>query len=258
MSSTETLYVGWQHRESRRWFVVGRLTRVSNGPDLSDREFEFVYVAGVNEALSRGFQPFIAFPDLDRAVRSRELLPFFRNRVMPRNRPDYRAYLEQLALEPTAEEFAILARSGGQRTPERGEIELFAAPVRRADGSYEAYFLVRGIRHVDLNHEVVATLGEGDRLLCVLDVQNTYNPEAVLLRADSKGLVGYVPDYLCGEVSLLLRQKCDVRVTIARINNSPTVPVQNRIMCRLEANAPADLRPFSDPRFAPLDHALAA
>lgn len=263
MTDIEALYVGWQDQESRRWFVVGRLARVSDGGGHGGPEFEFAYVEGVHEARENGFRPFVAFPDLEQAVRSRDLLPFFRNRLMPKSRPDYGLYLEQLALDSAAGEFAILARSGGLRTTEHGEIELFAPPQRRADGAYEAYFLVRGIRHVDPKHEVVAALRERDRLFCVLDVQNPKNPEAVLLRtagsiADGLGLVGYVPDYLCHDVSILLRRHCDVRVIIARINDSPRVPVQNRLVCRLEASMPADLRPFSDPKFAPIDREAAA
>jgi hypothetical protein len=127
MSQNATLFVGWQNQSSRLWHVVARLVR-SIAAD-GKPEYVFEYVRGAEGAASTGFRPFVAFPDEHEIVRSRILLPFFGNRVMPSNRPDYLTYLGQLGLEAPAEELAVLARSGGQRTSERSEVEVFAPPV---------------------------------------------------------------------------------------------------------------------------------
>src|SRR5512137_1142786 len=117
MSQNATLFVGWQDQSSRRWYVVARLER-SLAAD-GKLEYAFRYVRGAEDAARSGFRPFVAFPDQHEVVRSRVLLPFFGNRVMPSSRPDYLTYLDQLGLEAPAEELAILARSGGRRTSER-------------------------------------------------------------------------------------------------------------------------------------------
>jgi hypothetical protein len=214
-------------------------------------EYEFVYVRGADEALENGFQPFVAFPDLDTMVVSHDLLPFFRDRLMPKSRPDYQRYLAQLALDPNDDEFAILARSGGVRTTERAEIELFAPPTQKDDGTYETYFWVRGMRYVDPDRNALDTIQPNDRLFCTLDVQNEKNPNAVLLRTKGKRLVGYAPDYLCDDLSVRLKNLDMVLVTAVKIDPSPLVPARNRVLCHLTAQLPAGVRPFSTDKFKP-------
>ena len=252
MKQERTLFVGWQDQSERRWYVVARLVKSTavNG----EHEYRFEYIRGAEEAASKGFQPFVAFPKLEEVVRSRALLPFFRNRVMPSSRPDYLSYLAQLGLEAPAEELAILARSGGQRTTERDEIEVFAPPLKREDGTYETHFFVRGIRHLGATNVDVAGLRERERLLCMLDLQNEFNRDAVILRTDRRErpiLLGYVPDYLCHDVATLLKGDHVIRATVAKVNDSG-VPVQHRILCRLELEPPSDYPFLSGPRFQPL------
>jgi len=249
MNETLTLYVGWQNQDSRRWFVVGRIRRME--ADQGRVEYEFAYVRGVDEAQEHGFQPFVAFPDLDTVVTSHALLPFFRDRLMPKSRPDYQRYLDQLALDPNDDEFAILARSGGVRTTEHAEIELFAPPTRKGDGIYETYFWVRGIRYVDPDRNALVTIQRNDRLFCTLDVQNEKNPNAVLLRTEDRKNVGYAPDYLCDDLSRRLKNQDMVSVTAVKIDPSPLVPARNRVLCHLTARFPAGVRPFSTDNFEP-------
>lgn len=235
---------------TRGWFVVARLTkRLSD--DSQSPEYEFVYVAGAQSAAKHGFRPFLAFPEIEQVLRSHTLLPFFGNRLMPRSRPEYPAYVAQLGLAPAPDEFAILARSGGQRVTERSEIEVFAPPTQRPDGKHETFFFVRAMRYVRPREETLAQLKDGDQLFCMLDVQNTYNPKAVALRTKDQSPIGYIPNYLCNDVFELLQRHCEVRISVAKAN-PPTAPLQNRLLCHFEAQFPPDLRPLSGPDFTPL------
>lgn len=244
-----TLFVGWQNQSSRRWYVVARLVR-SIAAD-GEVEYVFEYVRGAEDAAGSGFRPFVAFPDEHEVVRSRVLLPFFGNRVMPSSRPDYRTYLDQLGLEAPAEELEILARSGGQRTSERSEVEVFAPPVLRKDGIYETHFFIRGLSHSHAREEDVAGLRQHESLLCMLDVQNHVNSAAVALRTDKRVMLGYVPDYLCRDVSDLLKKGDVVRARIAKVNDA-SAPRPHRILCRMELEPPPEYRFLSGPEFEPL------
>jgi hypothetical protein len=249
MSQNATLFVGWQNQGSRRWYVVARLVR-SIAAD-GKVEYAFEYVRGAEDAALCGFQPFVAFPNQQEVVRSRVLLPFFGNRVMPSNRPDYRTYLDQLGLETSAEELDILARSGGQRTSERSEVEVFAPPLLRKDGIYETHFFLRGLSHSPAREEDVASLRQHDVLPCMLDVHNPVNPAAVALRTDQQVMLGYVPDYLCRDVSCLLKEGHVVRASIARVNDA-SAPRPHRILCRMELEPPPEYRFLSGHEFEPL------
>jgi hypothetical protein len=156
-----------------------------------------------------------------------------------------------LALDPNDDEFAMLARSGGLRTTEHAEIELFAPPTRKEDGTYETYFWVRGIRYVDPDLNALVKIQPNDRLFCTLDVQNEKNPNAVLLRTAGKKLVGYAPDYLCDDLAVRLKNRDMVSVTAVKIDPSPLVPARNRVLCHLTAQFPAGVRPFSTDKFEP-------
>ncbi len=253
MSQDVTLFVGWQNQSSRRWYVVARLVR-SSATD-GKHEYAFEYVRGAEDAASSGFRPFVAFPDLQVVVRSQILLPFFRNRVMPSSRPDYPTYLAQLGLEASAEELAVLARSGGRRTTERAEVEVFAPPALREDGTYGTHFFIRGLRHCRAKEDDIARLRQDERLLCMLDVQNATNPAAVVLRTDQQVVLGYVPDYLCHDVSALLKNGHVVRASIAKVNDA-SVPIQHRILCRMELEPPPGYPFLSEPEFQPLLRSL--
>jgi hypothetical protein len=186
-------------------------------------------------------------------------LPFFENRLMPSTRPDYVSYVTQLGLPASgADDFAILARSGGQRSTEQSEIEIFAPPVLRPDGRHETYFLVRSMRYVHSAELTLAHLQDGDQLACMLDVQNAFNHKAVVLRVvqrQDQSSLGYIPNYLCDDVSDLLKRGCEVRVSVARAN---PLSVPRRILCHFEARFPPDFRPFSRPEFKPIsDNAFA-
>jgi hypothetical protein len=85
----------------------------------------------------------------------------------------------------------------------------------------------------------------------MLDVQNATNNAAVVLRTDRQVVLGYVPDYLCHDVSFLLKNDLVVRASIAKVNDA-SVPIQHRILCRMEIEPPPGYRFLSGPEFQPL------
>lgn len=229
---------------------VAELVSVSV-PD--EPRYEFGYIEGVRQALEQGFQPFLAFPSLDRRYAGSALFPFFRNRVLSKTRPDYAAYVEALGLSvQTANEIDLLGRSEGRRQTDR--IETVLAAERDPDsGRYVTMFLARGIRH-GVGEEggreaVAARLEQGCELHATLEPTNEHNPRARQLRFDGE-VLGYVAEYLLGDLDVLDAAAANPRFTVERVNPPPH-PVHHRVLVRLEAQWPAGFEPFDDPMFRP-------
>ena len=226
------LFVAWRDPESRRIFPVGRLLRIVTPL----QGYEFSYIEGAHIASEAGFQPFLAFPSFEKLYRSRELLPFFRNRVMSPSRPDYPEYIEALAMDAqTAEPMTLLAVSGGRRATDL--IEIFPDWALDADGGrIRTRLLVRGVQHVPGAEERIQQLRVDDRLECQRDVENLINPQAVKLRTEDGVDIGFVPDYLAADLSSLLQQEAEIDVRVQRVN-PPPIPHHQRVLCVLSARS---------------------
>lgn len=240
------LFVTWQDQASRRIFPVGRLLRLAP-PEVG---YEFCYVEGARDAVAAGFQPFLSFPSLEAVYPSRALPPFFSNRIMESGRPDYDSYVRRLALVPNeASVDEILARSGGVRATDH--VEVFAEPTRLDDGRWLAVFFLRSLRHVDDGEATAAALSAGQRLYCMLDVQNEVNPRAVAVRTAGNRLVGYCPDYLTDELGERLTEDRAAEVTVLTVNPPPT-PVHYRVLCQLHLKTREERPPLRSPKLEPI------
>jgi hypothetical protein len=241
------LFVAWREPKSHRIFPVGRLLRVMT----PQRGYEFGYIEGARVAAEVGFQPFVAFPDLDGVYRSRELLPFFKNRVLSSSRPDYPDYIESLALDAgAAEPMTLLGISGGRRATDLIEIFPDWMPVS-SDGRIRTRLLVRGVQYVEGAEEQISGVYAGDRLECIRDVNNPFNSRAVLLRTEAGQPIGYVPDYLTAELAYLLEHDIDVDMRVQRVN-PPPAPQHHRVLCVLSAPAGSGVVGYRSKSFLPI------
>ena len=246
---TDALFVAWQHRGSRRFYPVARLTRA--GGESCEGCYEFAYIRGAHEAGAVGFEPFLAFPELERTYRSREMFPLFANRLMSPNRLDYPAYIARLGLERGADPLTVLARSGGGRATDA--VELFPLPKPDEDlGGYTTPFFVHAVRHFPpASQERIESLRPGERLFLMADCQNPVDPAAIALRTADQVLIGYLPRYLLADAHRLCDECEFFEVMVERVNSRPA-PVQQRVLCRLEACWPPDFVPFASDRYQPL------
>lgn len=241
------LFIAWQDTVGRGIYPVARL-RVIERAGVS--AFEFRYIRGALRASAQGFVPFDSFPELQKSYVSQELFPFFKNRVMQPNRPDFAGYVDELGLAGVeAGPLMLLARSGGTRATDR--VEIYAAPSGDAD-SCVWHFLLRAVRHLPPSaEERIGRLTAGERLYVMRDVQNEFNPHALLLRSDDKVNLGYIPDLLVDGLSSLDFDEAGPVVTVARVNPPPS-PVQHRVLCELRAVWPAGKHPFSGEQYRPI------
>ena len=237
------LFVAWR-RPDRNIVPVGLLTQQVIDGALHYR-FQYLKVA----ERQTGFLPLPGLPDLHVAYQAPALFPVFANRVMPRDRPDYADFLEQLDLDSEADPFEVLERSEGIRATDR--VEVFPVP-RSVDGQLTTLFFARGIRHREGADRVVDTLAAGDELTLQPQPDNDFNPRAILMNTRTGECVGWAPDYLLD----LIHELQDLNgawpaVTVEHVNNSE-VPPHLRLLCRLTSPWPQNYAPFSGPDFQPI------
>lgn len=240
-----TLFVAWQNPESRHWFVVGRLSK-------KERTYQFVYTHG--STLSDKFVPFGRMKDLHSTYESEELFPLFSDRLLARNRPEYKEYSTWLHLSSGANEldpFDELARTGGTRATD--SLSVFACPEPDVDGTYNLTFFSHGIRYLPTAAQVfVGGLEAGRALFLMLDNQNSADTLAVAMRTEPPMIVGYVPRYYCEDVRKLIESKFagSVKVWVEKVNLD--APIQLRLLCAIRAPWPESFKPCSGEQYTPL------
>jgi hypothetical protein len=247
----QALYVTWQDEGTKKYYPVGRLV-AGLGPDQP--EFEFSYLQGAMKARQTGFQALLSFPKLDQVYRSDELFPLFQNRLMSKGRVEYPEYISNLAVDPAhADPMTVLIRSGGGRATD--SLEMFEVPKVLAEGNpFQTHFLAHGIRYLHTSSiDRIAALHPDDRLLLTHDFQNPADQGALALRTEDRVIVGYMPRYLLGDAFTLLQSCNVVECYVARVN-PPSSPLQQRLLCRLEACWPPEYRPFCTDEYKPLSN----
>ncbi|WP_166866682.1 HIRAN domain-containing protein [Salinibacterium sp. ZJ70] len=222
--SRRTLLLVWQDPNSRRFMKMGQLDA------LEGNEYAFHYLP---EATHPGFAPVAEFPLLDVAYVSNELPAFFANRVLSSDRPNFSQYIEWLGIADLDDydiPVEVLARTGGGRATDTFHI---VDQPRLHQGKLTGRFFVSGIRHVDDAAAVIAHLAAGDSLALELDRANPKNPKAVLINADDGRRIGFVPDWLCGEIHDGIQGGWRVSAIAERVNAD--APPHVRVLCRLTA-----------------------
>lgn len=247
--SNPILYLAWQDPHSRRWFTIGRLRKLPQGP------YEFVYLEGYNVARAiAAMEPLVGFLDTQLRYLSNTLFPFFKNRLMSPNREDYPAYLRKLGFDEAPQDpLEILARSEGQRVTDSFQFQLFPAPTMKVIGGQTICtfdFFIHGMRHVQPDVQKLE-INAGAKLLLLWDFQNAYDSNALMLRTSTCHLLGWVPRFYCADILSLRTLGQELNVSVVRTNNEP-VPSWYRVMCRLEAQCPDGFRPFATDEFRPL------
>lgn len=223
MKDRNSVFVAWRSEETKSWHVIGLLTEDSGS-------YVFRYTKGVNS--SNSFTPFSGMPDLNKVYKSETLFPIFKNRLLSRRRPEYPTFIKWMGLDEDAGVIDILGRSEGIR--ETDQLQMFQRVEFNKDGAFEHIFFAHGIGHLAKEAlERVSELTKGERLYMSLDCQNTFDKEAVIIRAENPAqIVGYCPRYLAGDISLLLKNDKDcIKVYVE--STSQDAPSNYQLMCKL-------------------------
>jgi hypothetical protein len=192
--------------------------------------------------------------DLNQVYESEALFPLFANRLLSRSRPEYEAFLVWGGFDPNnlPDPIAILAVTEGIRQTD--SIEVFPCPVPDAQGCYVNKFFLHGVRWVSAAAlERISKLQPGERLWLIADPSNEYDPNAMAVWTSDRGdRIGYVPRYLARDARQLCAT-CEpdfIHLFVARVNSD--APLQQRVLCRMQACWPPGFLPCSGPEYEPL------
>ena len=234
------------------WSPIGRL-------EFDHGTYRFVYTKGARTAV--GFTPFSGMEDLEQIYESNELFPVFANRLLPKSRPEYEAYLQWSGFDPAnpPDPIAILGVTEGIRRTDL--IEVFPCPVPDEKSCYLNKFFMHGLRYMpEAAKDRIARLEPDEPLYLMQDLCNPTDPSAVALRTvkSDRVMLGYVPRYLAHDVWKLF-QECDpdfIHVFVHRVNRD--APLQQRLLCRMHACWPNGFQPCSSEAFQPIPEGVPA
>lgn len=212
--------------------------------------YRFRYVQGVHSV--EDFRPVIGFPELHRVYTSGSLFPFFSQRVLQSDRPDFAEYLDLLKLPPTAGEWELLARSGGTRKGDR--YELLSEPVVDPSGQTSVSFFVRGLRFSPAGQEQtearVSALQPGEQLALHEEPLNEVNHAARQICDENGFVLGWVPDLL---LPCIRAGETDAWTARVGAVNSSTSPWHLRLLVSLSGVVPPGFRLMDGPMWTPLE-----
>jgi len=239
------LFVAWRpEKASSGWRPVGRL--------LHDGGlYQFCYTRG---ATQEGFRTFPGMDDLEQVYESGNLFPLFENRLLPKSRPEYEAYLRWSGFDPDNPPDPIVVLGVTEGIRQTDAIEVFPCPAPNAGGCYLNKFFLHGIRWVEPTAlQKIDSLKPGELLHLMFDIQNQSDPNAVAVRTEHPiAMIGYVPRYLARDVRHLI-YGCEggsVELFVERVN--PDAPTQNRLLCRMMACWPDGFEPCGSDKFLPI------
>ncbi|MGA2059132.1 MAG: HIRAN domain-containing protein [Thermoguttaceae bacterium] len=246
------LFVAWRSRDQNNeaWGPVGMLVH-----DVG--VYRFCYTYGAEKLL--GFQPFPGMDDLNKVYESEELFPLFSNRLLPRTRPEYEAFLRWGGFESGSQPdpITVLGITGGIRQTD--SIEVFPCAIREEFCGYFNKFFLHGVSWMPpAAIERVNRLISGEKLSLMPDPCNHFDHNAVALRTDTeRTLIGYVPRYLARDILHLLNN-CEpdsIDLVVDRLNTD--APLQQKVLCRMRSCWPDNFKPCSGKEFRPIPKEMA-
>lgn len=241
------LFVAWQNPATHRFVPVARLASLIT--DDGSSLFEFAYI---NHATgNHEFQPFLSFPRLEHVYRSRDLFPMFQNRLMSPRRSDYGQHMEQLGLSlHVRDPLIILSRSGGRRMTDT--LELFPMPEFEPEYGYRTWFWAHGMRQISADaHQRLLQLQVNEQVFPHCDQGNPVQPDAIELRMEDGGRIGYLPTYLLDDAWTLHETCSRCEIFVDRINPPPAV-LHQRLLLRLESCWPDGFTPYASSGYQPI------
>ena len=234
------LFVSWKNPNQQR-VPIGQL-------EFKEGYYIFQYTKG---ALKEHFRPFEGMKHLDKIYESKELFPFFKNRLLQKSRPEYQDYLRWLNIKKkTLDPMQELTLTGGIRATD--SFELYPLPEKKEE--YVVKFFSRGVRHLAKSYKQrVEGLEENQKLYLMRDIQNELDNYALVLRTDNPiELVGYCPSFYTKDFNRLIECNGAKEVHLKVIKNNTDAPSQLKLLCEFRTQWSKEFKDFDDENFKPI------
>ncbi len=247
----KALLVAWRSGTPEHgWQPIGRLEHNAG-------VYRFAYTRGAR--LLADFRPFPEMENLEEVYESEELFPVFANRLLSKSRPEYEAYLRWSGFDPgeAPDPISILGVTEGLSALD--SFEVFPCPVEDGNGCYVNKFFARGLDRMAPAHlAMINQLKNGQELHFLRENLNYFDLHAVSLVDRDNLMIGFVPRYLAQDIRRILSDsRTDhFHVFVERVNKD--APLEQRLLCRMEASWPPGFLPCSDEAFVPIPALTAA
>jgi hypothetical protein len=180
------LYLTWKHPQTRERYVIGCLTKDNRG-------YYFNYYLGsdtrnVSDAQKTGvFQLLPHLDDFYKSYHAPTLFPFFAARLPKYIDSKLAAELEKQGL--TSDDFHILQATGGRLPIDDFE---FIDPISLQKHEIEVETAISGWRYYSREEEL-GNLTEGQKIMLEVEVDNKYDPNAIVVKTEENKKLGYLP-----------------------------------------------------------------
>lgn len=208
------ILVVWKDPIERNRYVIGQIYK--NG------RYEFCYGYDIEKAMKKGFDPLIAFNNVNEVYESDILFPAFSSRLPDRRRKDIDKVLKKYGMEEY-DAYRLLKRSGGRLPIDTLE---FVDPIKPEDkGNILRYVYIAGVRHHSFcdkrgcseNCINLVHLEKGMKLELKLESENKVDPNAVAIYAEDTK-IGFIPRYNSEAITKVIKDGRSVECTIEEIN----------------------------------------
>lgn len=231
------LYVIWQDDETHMWHPVAKLIKESLGFGTEKFVYKFHYTNG---AKNKNFKPFLRLDELNKTYVSNELFKFFNNRLLPKNRPEFKHMIEWSGLDiRNADELEFLGITGGERKTDNFRV----ITVPKLDGEYFVIkFFVSGYKYIsDEYKELSKKLTVGSELKLKHEIDNQHDSNALIVVHDGESKLGYCPRYLNNDLKNLIITQ-DYFLKLIKVNES--APHRFKFLCEFKSKIPKNYECF--------------
>ena len=181
--------------------------------------------------INKGFEPLIAFPNLDEVYESYDIFPAFSSRLPDKRRKDVKEILEKYKLE-VYDAFELLKKSGGKLPTDSLE---FIDPIFLEERNIEREFYVAGTRHHDYckgeNKSANFKININEELILEKDINNEHDIYAVKVKNKGNKCIGYIPMFFSKEISEVIDNNRETKCI--EINNECNSACEECIKIRL-------------------------
>lgn len=237
----KSVFVIWKDIKDGMWHPVAQLSREKSVYRLN-------YTKGANHP------NFIAFPRMeDKTISyiSTELFAFFRNRLLPMNRPEFRKMLNwsDLTVE-NYDELEMLSISGGARKTDQYRIIPKSEVI--TGNKYKLRFFTNGVSHLsEENIERISALKPNESLSFECENDNKHDCNAVLVATidTEKVKVGYCPKYYNVDVRMLLKNPKLLSHSLKVVKTNIDAPAHFKLLCEFTTQWPVGFIPLNSSEY---------
>lgn len=205
------LWLIWQNERTRQRYHIGNLVH-------NEDKYVFYYNKirrrrGLLEAIENGYQPHLAFRDIDKTYISDKLFGPFARRLPDHRRPDFQEILRTHGLSNDYTEMDLLRVTGGRLATDSYE---FVAPIYVYGNYFDFNFYIAGWKYYE-GEQIVGQLKIGEKVQFQLEPDNVHDSKAVIVLTSEGRKLGYIPAFYSEFMFQLIKKRGDYEAKIHSI-----------------------------------------